>query len=330
MPTHNYFLMKRLLFFLSLSFLIGCSEGKNEKQILLKERKNFEQDNVFSLRYFDGVVGFCGENGLFGMIDLQTITMKKTQIEMNSEKEISKHFKQILNTKTDFYLVSLGRIFKTEMGGMQLVYEDDKNRLCDVVFQDEKNGIALLNNNLFFSFLETTNQGKTWQENSLQIHKKESEYLLMNEVIWPVKNGFRFVSSGENVKMYEVENQKVIQKKLPFTNGILALRYFDENQAVVINKSEEKTNVAFTFNGGNSWEVLQTEIGKPHAVAYVPESNGNEMLISSETGIWYSSNKGEKWEKVSKEILYTFTLSSEYLVGTNLKSVKIFQISEKK
>ena len=318
----------RILLALTVVFLIhGCSEPKNLHNFSQVEIQDLFTDSVSirALEVMEGSVAFAGTGGVFGTIDLSTQQIRAKQQRYDT---LYPEFRAVGHTQSDFFMLSAGRpalLFKTgNQGLMELVYkEDDEGVFYDAMaFWNDREGLAIGDEmGGCLSVLITRDGGATWKKTPCaelpNANSGEGAFAASNTNIaivgdkaWVGTTEGRIFYSPDKGKTWEVFITPVISKEP--TQGIYTLHFHSEDIGIAMGGDYTKPegmngNKAITIDGGESWNLLADGNipGYTSCVQFVPESNGEELIAVSYSGITYSADMGEQWVKLSDEPFYT-------------------------
>jgi hypothetical protein len=119
--------------------------------------------------------------------------------------------------------------------------------------------------------------------------------------------------------------------------GIFSMDNLSMDTAVIAGgswSSKENTvkAMAITKDGGINWQLKENNPGYISCVQYIPKTNS--LVACSSTGIYYSEDLAESWEKMSEEGYYTFRVSENgnylYFSGkNNLMSIELTTLLNK-
>lgn len=341
-------LLSIVTFLSAFIFLISCNDNKkySPRNVVLKEIKTFEfNNNINAITYSDNVVAFAGDNGLFGMIDLNTFAVNSSQ---QKHKDFFPNFHSVAFTDSNFFMISYPHpiiIYKTGKKEMELVFEDDEDLVSDnhFAFLDNKTGIVIGNKfDDYFSILKTTDGGYTWHkvtENFPPADPDEAISNISSSALVAVGNKFYFVTQGKfsHIYIYNKNVERQEKYKLPIQHGknyqgAYSTDFYSEEQGVVAggnpdDKNDSQDNLLLTFDGGKSWESITNNIGKIHCIKYIPNTMGNELILNSQSGIWFSSDKGYTWKKISDEIFYYIAcIDTNKIALSNTNKIKIIEL----
>ena len=117
--------------------------------------------------------------------------------------------------------------------------------------------------------------------------------------------------------------------------GIYSIDFYDVKNGIVIGgnwneKDNNKANKATTNDGGKTWQLVADgeEPGYKSCVQYVPNTNGKEIVAVGTTGVSFSRDGGNSWQKVSDKQFYTIKFVNEnfaWLAGNSKIGKLIFE-----
>lgn len=303
-------------------FSVSCTEKKyTSREVILKEKKVFEVNGTINaMSYLDNAIGFSGNDGLFGMIDLQHFTIN---ISQQKYKDSFLNYDIAYFTETDFFMLSSYNpsvLYKTGQNKLEIIFESENDSISynGIAFFDKNNGILIGNTiDNYFSVIKTNDGGNSWTKITENLpQKKPNEFIstLSNSSVISRNGIIYFVTASEDSNLYILNQNGLKWEKYPLPivkgshlKGVKTLDFFSEQQGVVAGgdaykEKESENNLALTFNGGKSWEVIPNTMGHINCIQYIPETDGNELILSSRSGIWFSSDKGYTWKNISTEV----------------------------
>lgn len=337
--------MKIITILMSIFLLVGC--GQNSHEVFLKERHHFSIDSsVRAITYFDNVIGFAGSQGVFGLIDLHKLTLNHS---VQKHQDIFPEFRAVAATSSDFFMLSAGNpalLYKTEPHTMQLVYtQNQENTFFNAMkFRNEKEGFAVgdPDKNGFFQILKTHNGGKNWYVfvNLPLSETNEHLFAASNSCLSVSENTIRFVTGGATSHFYTLIDTNWEKYPLPLQSGTpwqgaYSVDFFNDKQGIVAggdsqNPQTTQNNLALTFDGGKTWKNVANSMGYISCIQYLPQTNGKEIIATGTSGIWYSSDQGKHWKKLSDEEFYAITcIDTQRFVVSKDKTIKIFELIKK-
>jgi photosystem II stability/assembly factor-like uncharacterized protein len=240
------------------------------------------------------------------------------------------------------YLLSIGpgtasRIYKTSDGGLtwmlQFRNENPKAFFDAMTFWDEQHGIVFGDSlDGKFDVLMTENGGKLWT----RIEPSQLPPALANEGA--------FAASGTNIAVVgrsrawigtgAAEKARVLRTSdhghtwqvsdTPLaagpSTGIFSIAFRDEKHGVIVGgdyskESEALNNLAFTSDGGVSWQLGSGLRGFRSVVAYVPGEKTPTLIAIGPSGADYSTDDGRTWKAIDGPGFDTFSFAPGKRVG---------------
>ncbi len=222
------------------------------------------------------------------------------------------------------YVLSIGngensRIYKTTDGGeswkLQFKNEDEKAFFDSIAFWDAENGMAQSDPvDGKYLFLRTTN-GENWEKVSTtkMPAAKQGEAAFAasgTSIIAQGKNRIWLVTGGNDARVFRSNNRGKTWKvsDTPITNGtagsgIFSIAMHDKKRGVIVGGNYEKpdeanNNLAFTSDGGKSWNLAKGLNGYRSAVDYIDE---NTLIAVGSSGSDISNDGGKTWKNLDKE-----------------------------
>jgi len=333
-------------FFISLFFILFFLEIQSQNVSIIGF-EDFEIKNT-SIRAIqvinDSTVCFAGSKGKFGKISnkkitLDSITFDNKKLNFRSIAFNGKHI-FILSIENPAILYKINP-FGDTFGLPEIVYQENHNNVFydAMQFFDNKNGVAMGDpTNTCLSVLLTSDSGNSWQklacENLPSIIDGEAAFAASNTNIAISGNKAWLVTGGKKARVFYSDdlglNWKAVQT--PITQGgkmtgIYTVDFFDENNGIIMggnwkDKSNTHATKAITKDGGKTWNLIaKNELpGYISCVQYIPNTNGKAIMAVSTEGMFYSSNKGKLWHKISGKSYYTIQFinkNTAWLSGNN-------------
>lgn len=328
--------MKKLTLFLVItSLFIACSEKQETSKTVKISLEKFKIDSS-SIRAIeiinDSTVIYAGSKGDIGIITGSKIKMIASKIVTDT---IVPHFRSLDYTKQAVYALSVGNpalLYQYKNNKLELVYKEwhEKVFYDAMQFFDELNGIAMGDpTDNCLSILITRDGGNSWGkldcETLPKIEEGEAAFAASNTNIAIVGENAWIVTGGGKARVFhtpdmgltwKVYNTPIVQGEN--TTGIYSVAFYDKNHGIIcggnyLDKFGDSANIAITKNGGDSWEVVDSNEGPNYVscVQYVPNTGGKEVFAVSTNGIFYSNNSGENWKKVNDEGFYSIRIANK-------------------
>ena len=214
-----------------------------------------------------------------------------------------------------------------------------------LIFWDEKTGMLIsdpIDSKLLV--LLTEDGGDTWVRVGAESlpDKKETEYgfaasgtgikCLGRTSVWIATGGdeARVFYSPDKGKTWSVHQTGMASGSQGA--GIFSIEMKDGKNGICVggdylDPEKDKGNVAFTEDGGKTWNLVKNDPPVFHkaCVRYL----GNDMYLAvGRTGVEWSGNNGRTWEKLSENSYYTFDYDRHsgvgYIAGAEGKIFKLF------
>jgi photosystem II stability/assembly factor-like uncharacterized protein len=319
--------------------LIGCKSSQNIRSSAFSKittKTIFNSDiSIRAIASDNDTVYFAGSDKKIGYVDVKT--KAEFELQLNSQSE-NFEFRSLALTANYVYILSVGNPallyrYSRNLTDKELVYEEKNEKVFydSMHFWNDKEGIAIgdpIENCL--SVIVTRDSGKTWNKISCNDLPKtvtgEAAFAASNTNIciqgnscWIVSGGIksRVFYSGDKGKTWKVYETPIIQGDV--MTGIFTADFYNKKIGFISGGNYEKPtqnfkNKAITFNGGKTWKLVGENSGPGYVscAQFVPNSKGAGIVTVGATGIFYSNNFGNTWEKLSDETnLYTIRFISE-------------------
>ena len=318
--------------FLYLLLLSACKEAETPIDSLkLKVYNSIQIDTLLqedlsirALLLDSNKLWYAANKGKYGSIDL------------NSHKRFNGHvtkdtlmleFRSIAKTNEYIFILNVGtpallyRISKDGSRIKKMYQENHPKAFYDSMqFWNNEEGIAMGDpTDSCLSVLITRDGGTTWNkvscENLPKVAEGEAAFAASNTNLvikgnetWMGSGGkkSRVFYSSDKGKSWKAFNTPMIQGQA--MSGIFTADFYDAKNGCIAGGNYEKLNQNFgnkaiTKDGGKSWKLTAENIGFGYAscVQYVPNSNAQQLVSVGASGLYYSSNAGEKWSKLSND-----------------------------
>ncbi|WP_026934624.1 WD40/YVTN/BNR-like repeat-containing protein [Christiangramia echinicola] len=331
--------MKKLCFLLILlSFACKSDKENSVEESAQTEPREFtsvetevilENDSlsIRAIEIMGSSLAFAANNGTYGLFNSSNNTWK-----INTQKfdTISPEFRAVASTSNDFFMLSVANpalLYKTgDNGEMELVYMEENEKVFydSMIFWNDKEGIAMGDpTDGCISMIITRNGGNSWKkvdckdlpeaaEGEAAFAASNSNISIKGDHTWILTGGMksRILYSADKGKNWEVFDTPLLQGEA--TTGGYSVDFYDAKKGVIIggdytNPEGNSGNKAITNDGGKSWQLIAEgkDPGYKSAIRFVPDSKGEGLVATGFTGIHYSKDSGENWEKLSDEGFYT-------------------------
>jgi photosystem II stability/assembly factor-like uncharacterized protein len=274
-------------------------------------------------------IWYTGNKNRFGYFDLKSNKKFESSIVQDT---LQLEFRSIAKTNNYIYLLTVANpalLYQITKDGKKskLVYQEINEKVFydSMQFWNDKEGIALgdpISNCL--SIITTTDGGLTWNKLPDSIAPKvfegEAHFAASNTNIIVKKNHTWIVSGGKKARVFyspdKGKSWKVFETPIVHGKqmaGIFTGDFYDNKKGFVAGGDYEvlnqnTQNKAVTKDGGKTWELIANAEGFGYAscVQYIPNSDGNGIVVVGASGIYYSSDAGLKWIQLSSDSsLYT-------------------------
>ena len=222
------------------------------------------------------------------------------------------------------YLLSIGdgeasRIYKTSDGGatwkMQFKNENPKAFFDAIAFWDRNNGIAMSDPVDGKYVLITTSDGENWKllGTDKMPPAKQGEAAFAASGTCLIVNGKSdafLVSGGADARVFRSNNRGLswFVADTPFIkgtsgSGIFSIAMADARRGVIVGGNYEKpnemtNNLAFSADGGKTWNLGKGLNGYRSGVAYVDKKT---LIAVGASGSDVSRDGGRTWTNLDKE-----------------------------
>ena len=273
-------------------------------------------------------VWFAANHGKVGLIDGDT-----PMLAIIKYSDSLLHFRSIAATEEAVFVLSIGSpavLYKIGFNGSEATnIEEVYNETgIDVFYNSMKfwnseEGIAIGDPmEGCLSVIITRDGGNTWEKISCdtlpKVEKGEVAFAASNSNIaifgdhaWVATGGrnSRVLHTADKGETWEVFDTPIVSGKA--MTGIYSIDFWDSENGIVIggnweDKALNERNKAITNDGGRTWKLVANgkEPGYRSSVKYIPASQGLGIVAVGPSGVSYSGNGGERWEKISDEGFY--------------------------
>jgi len=328
--------MKRIaLLFIILFSIISCKSDYIPRESLNISINDFKIDSS-SVRAIeivnDTTIVYAGSIGDIGIISGSGKLKASKNIVTDT---IVPHFRALSYTNEAIYALNVANpalLYQYKNDEIKIVYkEEHENVFYDSMkFFDDLNGIAMGDpTDGCISIIITRDGGNTWGKIACEDLPKtvegEAAFAASNTNIavfennaWIVTGGIksRILHTADKGLTWNLYETPIIQGES--TTGIYSVDFYNETQGIICggdftDKFGNSANKAITNDGGKTWKVVSENQAPKYVscVQYVPNTEGKEVVAVSTSGIFYSRNSGENWEKLSDKGYYTIRFANE-------------------
>ena len=333
--------MKKILLLFGIILVFSCvniTQNKDYKHRFTSAKIEPILEKSISIRALKVTpdhIFFAGSEGKFGYLNSADHSLAYMgQIEYRGTNP---EFRAVAMNETCAFILSAGNpglLYRVNyFGKRELLYRElGKNVFYDAMaFWNDQEGLAIGDpTSKCMSVLITRDGGDSWNKipcDKLPKSKEgEAAFAASNTNISIDGKNAWFISGGKHARIYhspdmgktwEAKKLPVIQGKQ--STGPYSLDFYNESLGFMIGgdyiePKKNKANKATSSDGGKTWNLTATneQPGYKSCVKFVPNSNGEELVVMGFTGISYSSDSGNSWTKLSDEGFYTFEFMNDY------------------
>lgn len=319
------------------------------------DRKDILLDSLSIRAIYPTINGvwFGGTNSKAGFISFQNENETKI-VKLQNEKT---DFRSIAYGNGSIYVLNAGTPANMytlnsfgNSGTSSLIYTENGEKVFyDSMFIDAKTGLGIVIGDPTIdclSLLLTENSGKNWKkipcENLPKTIDGEAAFAasdtntkIVDGVIYIISGGkkSRLFKSADKGKTWEVFEMPIIQGQ--DMTGAFSMDFYNKRKGIIVggnydNQNDNSVNKAVTRNGGETWSIVSKNeaFGYASCVQFMPKSHGKVIYTCGTSGVYYSTNFGEKWTKILDDTdFYTLRFSGKkylYLAGKNkITKIKI-------
>jgi photosystem II stability/assembly factor-like uncharacterized protein len=334
--------MKYLSLFVFFVFL-SC---KSTFKVL--ERKDIILDSLSIRAIYPTINGvwFGGTNSKAGFISFQNEAETKI---VKLQKEIT-DFRSIAFANNNIYVLNAGtpanmyalNTFGNSCASNLIYTETGEKVFYDSMFIDAKTGLGIVIGDPTedcLSILLTENSGKNWKKIPCNKLPKtvdgEAAFAASDTNVKIVDGVIYIISGGTKSRLFTSEDKGITWQvfETPIIHGeamtgAFSMDFYNKRKGIIVggnyeNQKDNSINKAITKDGGKTWEIVSKDkaFGYASCVQFMPKSRGKVLYTCGISGVYYSTNFGEKWTKILEDTdFYTLRFSGEnniYLAGKN-------------
>lgn len=288
-----------------------------------------EEISIRAILVDSSTVWYAGSNGQYGSIDLGTDKRFNGHVTKDT---LSLEFRSIAKTNTSIFILNVGTpalLYRISKDGSRIkkMYQENHSKAFydSMQFWNNEEGIAMGDpTDDCLSVVITRDGGTTWNkvscENLPKVQQGEAAFAASNtnlvvkgDETWMVSGGkkSRVFYSADKGKTWSVVETPIVQGEA--MTGIFTADFYDSKNGFIAGGNYEQLhqnfgNKAITKDGGKTWKLIAEKEGFGYAscVQYVPNSHGEQLVSVGASGLYYSTNSGEKWSKLSSDsTIYT-------------------------
>lgn len=316
--------------------MFSCRSSDNSKSITsdFKSFKGAELKVIFQdslsirgIKVIDDKIWYVSQQGKYGALDIEGNLVFEGLIERNNS---SCPLRGVATDGTYVYMLSIQqpaaiyRHLLSDLSVFEKVFEDPHPEAFLNSIEFDKNGIGVVYGDTYDQelYLLKTEDGKHWQRvkssHLPKISNGEHAFAASNSVTVVNSNQIWLASGGAKSNVYFSNDggQVWSVQKTPIVSGdqmkgIFSMDFYDSQIGIVgggdfDEPSLSEKNLAITHNGGMEWKEVITSDQKMHSgfvscVKFVPGGSGDHMVTIGSKGLFYSSDRAVRWEKLSDE-----------------------------
>jgi len=323
--------MKKHLILIITLVILSCKNVPHDFELRSISEVQIETiiaDSLLNVRAIDIIeeidgLFFATSNSQLGIIDKNSIIFP-----IPVSDSITPNFRAVASVKNGFALSieSPALIFKMQNDLKEIVYiENHPKAFYDSMdFWNDLEGLAIGDpTEECMSIIITRDGGNNWTKLSCDILPKteggeaafaasDTNIAIVGDHTWIATGGraSRVLYSSDKGISWTVYNTPIIQGEE--TTGMYSIDFYDEFNGFAIGgdytkPDDSQANKIRTSDGGKTWQVVGAgvEPGYRSCVQYVPNRQGEELVVVGFNGIDYSNDSGTSWKHLSDEGFYT-------------------------
>ncbi|WP_353169769.1 oxidoreductase [Flavobacterium sp.] len=312
------------------------------------ERKDIILDSLSIRAIYPTINGvwFGGTNSKAGFISFQNEAETKI---VKLQKEIA-DFRSMAFANNNIYVLNAGtpaNMYTLNTFGYScasnLIYTETGEKVFyDSMYIDMKTGLGIVIGDPTedcLSILLTENSGKNWKKIPCDILPKtvdgEAAFAASDTNVKIVKGFIYIISGGKKSRLFTSEDKGITWQVFDTPiiqgeamTGAFSMDFYNKRKGIIVggnyeNQKDNSINKAITIDGGKTWKIVSKDkaFGYASCVQFKPKSRGKVLYTCGTSGVYYSTNFGEKWTKILDDAdFYTLRFSGKnniYLAGKN-------------
>lgn len=314
---------------LIISLFCSCKADKNlisnpkyssiQIDTLLHEKRSCR-----ALAFDHDKVWYAADNGNYGFISLDSTANFNGNI---AKENLKLEFRSIAQTAKHVFILSVANpalLYRIAKDGSQvkLVYEEhhDKVFYDSMQFFNDLEGMAIGDpTESCPSVIKTVDGGETWQkiacdrlppfaEGEAFFAASNTNLIIRGNNVWMVSGGkkSRVYCSKDKGNTWAVSETPIVQGES--MTGAFCADFYDESIGIIAGGNYEKLdqnfqNKAITTDGGKTWKLIADHqaFGYASCIQFLPHSDGKSIVSVGATGVFYSRDGGERWQKLAND-----------------------------
>jgi len=332
--------------YLSLFVFLALLSCKSTYKIL--ERKDIFLDSLSIRAIYPTINGvwFGGTNSKAGFISFQNeaetkiVKLQKENTDFRSMAYANSSI-YVLNAGTPANMYALNTFGNSATSN--LIYSETGEKVFyDSMFIDAKTGLGIVIGDPTedcLSIILTENSGKNWKkipcnklpktvDGEAAFAASDTNVKIVDGVIFIISGGTksRLFTSEDKGITWQVFDTPIIQGEA--MTGAFSMDFYNKRKGIIVggnyeNQKDTSINKATTNDRGKTWKIVSKDnaFGYASCVQFMPKSRGKVLYTCGISGVYYSTNFGEKWTKILEDTdFYTLRFSGKnniYLAGKN-------------
>lgn len=331
-----------------ISMLVFCVFLSCKSTYKVSERKDILLDSISIRAIYPTINGvwFGGTNSKAGFISFENEANTKI-VKLHKENT---DFRCIAFSNGGIYVLNAGtpaNMYELNTLGYScesnLIYiENSEKVFYDSMFIDIKTGFGVVIGDPTedcLSVLLSENSGQNWKKIPCDILQKtvkgEAAFAASNTNVKIIDGVIYIISGGMKSRLFKSDDKgitwhvfetPIIQGEA--MTGAFSMDFYNKRKGIIVggnyeNQKDNSINKTITKNGGKTWKIVSKDLafGYASCVQFMPKSRGKVLYTCGTSGVYYSTNFGQKWTKILDDTdFYTLRFSEKnniYLAGKN-------------